>query len=498
MPRVATTPLLNYLFNLMVNIKKDDFSFTQVLVWVLCLAAVSVGLKNFESGLSIDGPIFATIARNIARTGEWWRLDANVPDFNPFAAHPHLGFWIVAAVFRILPQQDWVARMVGHFFYVSFLTGFFFYVRHKSSQKVAVISVLLLWSWYQFSNTFSNVYLNPGTLFFGSAAIAFFDFSLARRSLKLALAAGLSLALCTMYKGMTVLGFLPVLAFLLLSAFFRAQRSERPRLAGLAAVAILSFLAPLGVYAAAISRSHCPDFIQIYWSCQFTHRFGPGWTITRLFKKEYWLHLQKYSYYLTPLALLPLRRITSESRIQIPAILLATFIPMFAGAGLYGGQYLLMVLPWLAWLIAEGIAAWIPVGEWALRRSTIVICIAAVFVANYLPVRVHGRGPTADKSAIRDLVVSGTAKRLFIVKASCWDPYTVASPYAWYGEIHVAYFPESSEPLIPQKGDAFFFPRSLTTEEKNRFLKSGWCPHASFDTGELWIACRPSYAQAGE
>ena len=80
-----------------------NFSFVQAFVWILCLAAVSVGLKNFEPGISIDGPIFATVARNIARTGEWWLLDCSVPDLVPFAVHPHLGFWILAAVFKILP-----------------------------------------------------------------------------------------------------------------------------------------------------------------------------------------------------------------------------------------------------------------------------------------------------------------------------------------------------------------------------------------------------------
>ena len=136
-------------------------------------------------------------------------------------------------------------------------------------------------------------------------------------------------------------------------------------------------------------------------------------------------------------------------------------------------------------------------GEWALRRSTIVICIIAVFLANYLPVKVHGKGPSADKFAIRDLITSGVAKRLFIEKAPIWDCYVFASPYAWYSEIRVEYFPQNGEVLVPQKGDVFFR-RSLTVDDKNRFLKSGWCPQASFDTGELWIACPSSFAQARE
>ena len=119
---------------------------------------------------------------------------------------------------------------------------------------------------------------------------------------------------------------------------------------------------------------------------------------------------------------------------------------------------------------------------------TLVLCIGAVFLANYLPVRIHGKGPSVDKAAIQALSRSGAAKRLFIEKVHVWDPYTFASPYAWYGEIRVAYFPENGETPIPQKGDAFFR-RPLSAEEKTRFLKSGWCPKAIFETGELWIAC---------
>ena len=169
--------------------------------------------------------------------------------------------------------------------------------------------------------------------------------------------AGISLALCAMYKGMTVLGFLPVLAFLQLSALFRAPKAGRPRLAGLGIVAVLCFLVPLAASFVAVRRSRCsgvfPGLLVVPASPTVLALAGvfPG-----SFAKDYWQNLLKYSYYLTPLALLPLGRITSGSRIQLPAILLATFIVMFAGARLNGGQYLLMVLPWLAWLISEGIA----------------------------------------------------------------------------------------------------------------------------------------------
>ncbi len=72
----------------------------QLWVWILSLAALAVGARNFEEGMSIDGPLYAAIARNIARSGEWFFLHGGVPDFVPFVEHTHLGFWIQALFLR--------------------------------------------------------------------------------------------------------------------------------------------------------------------------------------------------------------------------------------------------------------------------------------------------------------------------------------------------------------------------------------------------------------
>lgn len=45
------------------------------LLWVLALATVCVAVKNGEDGLSTDAPLYATIARQIVRTGDWLTLD---------------------------------------------------------------------------------------------------------------------------------------------------------------------------------------------------------------------------------------------------------------------------------------------------------------------------------------------------------------------------------------------------------------------------------------
>src|SRR4051794_15500901 len=126
-----------------------------VWLWILALASLSVGARNFELGLSMDAPLYATIARGIARSHHWFRLTTDIPEFHPFAEHPHFGFWVLAVFFRLLPIGDWSARIPGHLCYVGFLAMFFFAMRRHAGQRVAVLGVVLLWSWYLFSNIFS-------------------------------------------------------------------------------------------------------------------------------------------------------------------------------------------------------------------------------------------------------------------------------------------------------------------------------------------------------
>src|SRR5262249_4479727 len=127
------------------------------------LAALSVGARNFEEGLGMDGSVYATVSRRIVQTGHWFALDAQIPFYKPlFAEHPHLGFWIGAIWFRLLPSADWAARLLGHTLYILFLWFFFHATRRRSSEPIAILTILMLWSWAVFSNTFSSFYLDPG------------------------------------------------------------------------------------------------------------------------------------------------------------------------------------------------------------------------------------------------------------------------------------------------------------------------------------------------
>ena len=127
----------------------------EIFLWLVILSFVSVGLRNFEEGLSSDAPFYATVARNIVKSGDWLRMSTSVPGFDPYyVEHPHLGYWVLAGVFKFLPISDWAARVPGHIFYVLFLFVYFLWIRKRFSEKTAFWSVILLWSFYRFFQLF--------------------------------------------------------------------------------------------------------------------------------------------------------------------------------------------------------------------------------------------------------------------------------------------------------------------------------------------------------
>ena len=174
-----------------------------VLSWILCLGALAVGARNFEQGgLGPDGPHYALIARGMAQTGEWLWMQGTVPKFQPSADYPHLGIWLLALVFKIFPAADWSARLVGIGFYLAFLGVFFRLLRLTLGVRPAVVGVLALWTMDRFSNYFSNVYLDPGLLFFGTSSLLLLYEATRRSSLAHAVFGGAAWALAFLYKGM--------------------------------------------------------------------------------------------------------------------------------------------------------------------------------------------------------------------------------------------------------------------------------------------------------
>jgi 4-amino-4-deoxy-L-arabinose transferase-like glycosyltransferase len=388
-------------------------------------------------------------------------------------------------VFRLLPIADWSARVLGHLFYVSFLLLMFTQVRRLSSERVATLTVLLLWSWYLFSNIFSTYYLEPGVLFFGAASVFTWESARRRASRGLAAGAGVLLALAVLYKGLTVLGFLPAWAWVARRPEENSSRAWRA--GGLAALS--AFAAVLLAYALLLRYGGAPDFLSHYWSRQVTHRFGQKWSLWRLLDREYWEQLLRYTYYLAPVGLLALVT-RPDRRSVLPAILAVSFITLFASNGLRGGQYLVMVLPWIAWLVAEAVDSFLALPPRGTARVTAVFSIAALFVLQYVPVRTHSQAPGVLEGEIRRTVDAGRADHLYVDTAVNPEPFFQTARLAWYGDVTVEYADPASPPAADARG--LYFSRAPTEETRAVLRAKSWCEQFVFSDGVLWSACPPA------
>jgi len=457
----------------------------RALIWIFCLAFLSVGLRNFEVGISIDGPLYATIARNIAQTGEWFRLYGNVPDFEPFAEHPHLGFWLWATVFKVLPIEDWAARTLGHLYYVGFMWMLFLYVRSIANEKVAAWSVVILWAFSQFSNFFSNIYLDPGCLFFGVASVFLFELSLRKSQMFLCVLSGVCLALSTLYKGLTVVGFLPVYVVILILAYEKPWR----RLVTYTALSLFSSFIVFLAYYLAIRSSSIPNFLELYWQNQVTNRFAQDTERSSFFNKYYWIDLQRHTHYLAPLVVISLIYLKKGKRILIPLTLLITFNLIFAMANRVGGQYMVMVLPWIAWLLAEVFATVFPASPRRLAGVTTAFCILGVFVVQYLPFRTHAARPSTAKLEIRKLSDQKAISHVILdIPLTPNLSFVTSSSYAWYGNVDVDYYISKNKIPDPNLDTGYLIHHYFNTRTP-ALRQKGWCPYERFKYETLWLSC---------
>jgi 4-amino-4-deoxy-L-arabinose transferase-like glycosyltransferase len=76
---------------------------------LLALGGVFCLVRVASQPLDGDPAMYATIARTIARTGEWTHLTCNG---DPYLNKPPLHFWLNALVFRLLGATTWTATLV--------------------------------------------------------------------------------------------------------------------------------------------------------------------------------------------------------------------------------------------------------------------------------------------------------------------------------------------------------------------------------------------------
>lgn len=70
-------------------------------------------LGSWQGGLNLDAAMYASVARNIAESGNW--LSQRYTDFyfTQFAEHPPLAIWGMALMFKIFGATDTASRIIG-------------------------------------------------------------------------------------------------------------------------------------------------------------------------------------------------------------------------------------------------------------------------------------------------------------------------------------------------------------------------------------------------
>ncbi len=467
---------------------KAKNSTESILLWILSLAALAVGARNFEEGLSLDGPLYATIARTIARTGELFYMDGFIPDFQPYAEHPHLGFWLHALLFKFLPMADWVARIPSHLFYISFLILFFHWLRYKSGEWVATVAVLLLWIWPVFSNYFSNFYLDPGALFFGVAALVLFELALEYRMPLWALFSGALLGLCTLYKGLTVLGFAPIFAYLSLRPTW-----VRRRLQGFdyfsALLCVFGMAVIVGIYVFTIRQSSVPNFLEIYWERQVTSRFGKSPTLLGFFNWRFLWQLLKDTHFLLPLGFFAFR--TRGQGAALALVSLLSFYALYSPTQRIGGQYWLMTLPWVAWLVALGLEQLLNqfrLSAQTLRKFTLRASLLLVVLIQYGPFPTHSRKPPGQIPAIEDLKKTMQVKSLVMGLPAQEANFVSSASFAWYADLRVSYNLDGEDLSVATPEKLYLnFDKNLRSDAD--FTLRGWCLDRRYEETSLWKDC---------
>lgn len=412
------------------------------------------------------------------------------PEFDPFAEHPHLGIWLVALVFKVLPPADWSGRIAGHLFYIGFLFSFFYFVRKKSAEQVAVTAVLLLWIWARFSNFFSNIYLDPFCLFFGFGSLVLLDEAFTRKEFSSLLGglAGMSVALSAMSKGLTVLGFGPAIAWVAIAAFRGSEVRKWLKILALyfAACAIV-----LGAYYLAVRRSTVPDFFQIYFSRQWSSRFSQDWDWARLVIPSYWKALYHDTGAILLASFVGLFYPKVRRTLVLPLLLFSTFVLMYAPTNRYGSNYWITVLPWVAWLAAAGICAvW---GKWntaGVVKWTSRFALFAVILIQYIPVRTHGARPPQELETIALLKKAGRAEKILVDLAPHSVDFTVTDNFFWYGDLPTGYLEKDQAIPRPKAGEVLVLYNGGEARAQEA-RRAGWFFFHTIEGRPIWLHTSP-------
>jgi hypothetical protein len=222
-------------------------------------------------------------------------------------------------------------------------------------------------------------------------------------------------------------------------------------------------------------------------------RFEKSWAWSGVFRARFWGQLLSDSYFLLPFALAAFLPGRSRRHLWLPSILFVTFVLMYAPADRIGNQYQLMFLPWLAWLIAEGVLRRIPVSAVKLVEFSALTALLAVAVIQYIPMRTHKVEPPAETEELRRLARESGVRQIIFDMSPERPNFIWSSPFVWYADLVVDYTAPGGAIAAPDPRKVYVLVRTSRTpaERAVHLRRAGWCEEASFPNSTIWVGCPP-------
>lgn len=188
---------------------------------ITLLASILFLSKLWESDLpSLDSSVYASISREILRSGDWLTLHYPYSDeYKDFYQHPPLYFWLTAIAFKIFGNNDYAAKFFSSLMGMGTVIIVFQIALVIKDKWVAFFSSTIL-ALTQFFVKYSRKSLLDAPLtFFISLSILFFLLARNKNNRVYYILCGVSIGLAVMTKGIP--GFSPVIIIILYAVFSR-------------------------------------------------------------------------------------------------------------------------------------------------------------------------------------------------------------------------------------------------------------------------------------
>ncbi len=203
---------------------------------ILIATALYLILGFWQDGLNLDAGMYATVARNIAESGNWLSLHFTDFYYSQFAEHPPLGIWGMAVVFKIFGASDATSRIIGALSAFGTVALTYLIGREALGKTLGFIAALLLLICINFISITNSALLDGPVTFF--MVLAYWSVANPDKAKSRLPIGGAALGLAFLSKGLVAVpAFMTLFLYVIL---FRRDllKSYQPYLSAALAIAI--------------------------------------------------------------------------------------------------------------------------------------------------------------------------------------------------------------------------------------------------------------------